>query len=68
MLTDEIRIALEQAKEALEYSNHCLDGVTASEDEDEGEDGGSATCQACVKINKRALRSISRALDKGRGE
>lgn len=54
--------ALTEAKKALEYSQHALDCVVALDDEDEGKDGGSATCQDCVKINKRAISLINQAL------
>ncbi|TPJ70500.1 MULTISPECIES: hypothetical protein [unclassified Mesorhizobium] len=51
------------AKRALEYSINSLDGVIALDDEDWGENGGSAACQATIKINRRALSKINALLD-----
>jgi len=61
-VSDTVKLAMEQARKALEYSNQCLSGVISLDDEDEGKDGGSATCQDCIKINNRAIKSIERAL------
>lgn len=47
---------------AFDYAKQCLDGVVSLDDEDEGEDGGSAACQATVKIIKRAEKKLAALL------
>jgi len=49
---------LAEAKKALEYSSSSLDSITTDDEEDMAPDGGSSACQACIKINKRAIAKI----------
>lgn len=53
-----IRDILAEAKKALEYSSSSLDSIVSHDDEDRAPDGGSLACQACIKINKRAIAKI----------
>lgn len=59
--TDRVTEALREARQALEYSINALDGVIAHDEEDMGKDGGSAACQATIRINRRALAKIDAA-------
>ena len=43
---------------ALEHASFALDGVVALDDEDEGKDGGSETCQHTKRTVDRALAAI----------
>lgn len=51
---------------ALTHASFALDGVVALDDEDEGKDGGSDTCQHAKRTVDRALKRI-RALTDGGG-
>lgn len=51
---------------ALQHASFALDGVVALDDEDEGKDGGSDTCQHAKRTVDRALAAI-RALKGVRG-
>ena len=59
------RKALESAREALQYSIRILDGIVSLDDEDAAPDGGSIACQACIKIDQKALATIDAALASG---
>lgn len=43
---------------ALQHASFALDGVVALDDEDEGKDGGSDTCQHAKRTVDRALRAL----------
>jgi hypothetical protein len=60
--TSEIRSTLELCKLALEHASFALDGVVSLDDEDEGQDGGSATCQHAKKTVDRALKKVDATL------
>lgn len=57
------KLDLALIKTALSHASFALDGVVALDDEDEGKNGGSATCQAAKKTVDRALASLT-ALEK----
>lgn len=44
---------------ALQHASFALDGVVALDDEDEGKDGGSDTCQHAKRTVDRALRALA---------
>lgn len=46
-------------KTALEHASFALDGVVALDDEDEGKDGGSDTCQHAKRTVDRALKVMT---------
>ena len=50
---------LEPTKTALEHALFALDGVVSLDDEDEGKDGGSDTCQHAKKTVDRALKKVN---------
>lgn len=43
---------------ALQHASFALDGVVSLDDEDEGKDGGSDTCQHAKRTVDRALRAL----------
>lgn len=49
---------LETTQKALEHASFALDGVVANDDEDEGKDGGSDTCQHAKKTVDSALKKV----------
>lgn len=51
---------LDDIAKALTYAAQCLDGVVSMDEEDEGKDGGSATCQSCLKLVNRALGKVEK--------
>lgn len=51
---------LDDIAKALTYAAQCLDGVISMDEEDEGKDGGSATCQSCVNLVNRALGKVEK--------
>lgn len=57
---------LELCKLALEHASFALDGVVSLDEEDEGKDGGSDTCQHAKKTVDRALKKLVASLDGGR--
>lgn len=63
------RATFERCRIALEHASHALDGVVSLDDEDEGKDGGSATCQHAKRTVDGALKEVRAALggsnDKG---
>lgn len=59
---DRLREGLRSTETPLTHASQCLDGIVSMDEEDEGENGGSATCQAVKKVVDRALKRI-RALD-----
>ena len=48
-------------KTALEHASFALDGVVALDEEDEGRDGGSSTCQHAKRTVDRALAALLRS-------
>ena len=62
---ERLRETLRSAIQPLEHAAHVLDGVTALDEEDEGADGGSATCQAVLRTVKSALKRIRAVLTGG---
>jgi hypothetical protein len=50
---------LDLVKTALEHASFALDGVVSLDDEDEGKDGGSDTCQHAKKTVDRALKKVN---------
>lgn len=53
---------------ALTHASFALDGVVALDDEDEGKDGGSDTCQHAKRTVDRALKRIRALADGGESE
>jgi hypothetical protein len=43
---------------ALQHASFALDGVVSLDDEDEGKDGGSDTCQHAKRTVDRAIRAL----------
>jgi chromosome segregation ATPase len=64
---ERLRGALEATEQPLALASHCLDGIVSMDDEDQGKDGGSATCQAVKKTVDRALKRVRAALS-GQGQ
>lgn len=53
---------------ALTHASFALDGVVALDDEDEGNGGGSDTCQHAKRTVDRALKRIRALADGGGSE
>lgn len=49
---------LDKTQTALEHASFALDGVVSTDDEDEGKDGGSDTCQHAKTTVDNALKKV----------
>lgn len=61
-LNETLETTLRGCEKPLEHASQCLDSIVSMDDEDQGKDGGSATCQAVKKTADRALKNVRAAL------
>jgi hypothetical protein len=63
-LVAKLREVLEKSRLPLQQAAVCLDGIVClDDDEDLGKDGGSASCQAVMRVINSAVKRIDAALN-----